>query len=253
MTDSPGVQAGNVATVLIVEDEDLLRNAIAFIFKRRRFTILEARNGKEAFDIVTTNQVDVILTDVRMPGGDGIELLDRVKAIHPTLPIVMFITEFSDMSHEEAYNRGADAVFSKPFDQKNLFEAVLKIIGDRESVWNSRKSERLPCEFNFHLQLPGIGTAIEGRILNIGRGGVFVKLEGPLPSVGTLVSFDIHFESGTLSSISGTGIVRWIRKDHTPSMPSGFGVEFETLSDTSRQQVIELIQSMNTKVFIPSS
>ena len=115
-------------TLLIVDDEESLRDAMVYDFKRRGFNVLDASNGTQAFEIVKKTKVDIVLTDVRMPGGDGVELLDHIKAYNPELPVVMFITGFADITLEEAYDKGVDAVFAKPFDRKALLTAVMNAI-----------------------------------------------------------------------------------------------------------------------------
>ena len=240
-------------TILIVDDEAGLRKAISFDFKRRGFNVLEASSGNEAFKIFETQKVDVILSDVRMPSGDGVELLDRIKGVNPTLPVVMFITGFADLSLEDAYDKGADAVFSKPFDRKALMAAVVKTIAPKDVAWGLRKTERIESNFNIELHCPELNLALIGRVLNIGRGGIFVMLKDKFPVVETKVLFSIHFEQGVIPLLEGNGIVRWIRTQHSEKYPSGCGVEFESLNDVSRLKMIELINDLKTKSFIPKS
>ena len=133
--------------ILVVDDEAILRSAIVFDFKRKGFNVLDAENGAQAFEIVKANKIDLVLTDVRMPGGDGIELLDKIKALNASLPVVMFITGFADISLEEAYDKGVDAVFAKPFDRKALLAAVLKALSDINDKWTSRKGVRAESDF----------------------------------------------------------------------------------------------------------
>lgn len=240
-------------TILIVDDEIALREALVFDFKRRGFTVLEANNGRIAFELVKNNKIDVILSDVRMPDGDGVELLDKVKALHPELPVVMFITGYADISVEESYHKGADAVFSKPFDRNALFAAVLKAVSTKEVRWGIKRDERIKTEFNVEFQFQDLNLAMEGKILNIGCGGFFVAMNDLFPSVGTTIDFSIQFKQGQVKNISGSGIVRWVRSMSTQDQPSGCGIEFEFLSDHSRDQIIQLVNELKTKSFIPIS
>ena len=113
-------------TILIVDDDAALRKALVFDFTRKGFQVLSAGNGKDAYELVKNQRVDLILTDVRMPGGDGVELLDRVKSLCPELPIVIFITGFTDLTIVDAYAKGVDAIFAKPFDRKMLMTAAMR-------------------------------------------------------------------------------------------------------------------------------
>lgn len=116
-------------TLLIADDEDALRNSMVFDFKRKGFNVLSAANGEQAFDIVKANNVDLVISDMRMPGGDGISLLEKIRAFNPTIPSVIFITGFADISEAECLAKGAKKVLSKPFDRKVLMSSVLETLG----------------------------------------------------------------------------------------------------------------------------
>ncbi|MGE3974105.1 MAG: response regulator [Bdellovibrionales bacterium] len=240
--------------ILVVDDEPALRKAIVFDFKKKGFNVREAENGKLAFEIIKSEKIDLVLTDVRMPGGDGIELLENVKTRDPNLPVVMFITGFADITVEEAYDKGVNAVFSKPFDRKALLAAVLRAVSAKDEQWQARKTERLDS----HIQLPidlvftDLKTSLQGKVLNIGRGGFFVAIKEPTVAVESKAHFNIKFQEGSIT-IEGTGIIRWVRTQGDEDLPSGYGIEFDSLSDLSRSQVIELINTLKTKSFIPKS
>lgn len=122
---------------MIVEDEDLLREATSILFRRKGFKVLEALNGTLALELVLKHKVDVVLSDVRMPGGDGIQLLDAIRSLHPALPIVILVTGYADIPFEAAYRKGADAVFSKPYDRETLMAAIFDALGAKENMRNS--------------------------------------------------------------------------------------------------------------------
>ena len=111
--------------LLIVDDEILLRDATATDFRRKGFQVLVAANGREALEVMKTQVIDLVLTDVQMPNGDGVEFLKEVNTLGPQTPMVILISGFSDMTIEEAYTRGASAVFPKPYYRKELLAAVL--------------------------------------------------------------------------------------------------------------------------------
>jgi CheY-like chemotaxis protein len=239
--------------ILVVDDEDSLRKAIVFDFKRKGFNVIDAENGKQAFEIVKNSRIDVVLTDVRMPGGDGIELLDNIKELNCELPVVMFITGYADITLEEAYDKGVDAVFAKPFDRKALFEAVLRAISQKTDKWNSRKLERIETDFSIDIEFPELNLAIQGRVMNIGRGGVFISLKDNFPTVDTKTNFNIKFKDGIPTNLIGTGMVRWVRTQECDGRSSGCGIEFDFLDDYSRGQIVTLINSIKTKAFIPKN
>ena len=240
-------------TILIVDDEAGLRKALRFDFKRGGFNVLDAACGKDAFEIVKTQKVDVVLTDVRMPNGDGIELLDNIKAMNPDVPVVMFITGFADISMEDAYNKGADAVFAKPFDRKKLLAAVKKATADDAEKWAARTAERFDVSFMIELSFPDLQFSVQGKVLNLGRGGMFVALDNKFPALDEDVSFKIKFDQGAPKGLDGNGVVRWVRGKPHEGQKSGCGIEFEYLSDDSRREIVDLVGKLKTKAFIPKT
>ena len=237
--------------ILVVEDEPSLRKAIVFDFQRKGFDVKEAENGKQAFEFIKTNPVDVVLTDVRMPGGDGIELLDNVKSLNPALPVVMFITGFADISIEDAYDKGVDAVFAKPFDRKALMGAVLKAVSTKEEQWGAVQLDPTDVEFNIELNFPEYKQITEGRLVSLGRGGMFVSLSDTFPAIDAKTHFKINFKTGKITSLQGSGVVRWIRAHKEADFPAGCGIEFNYLNDENRQEIIDFIRVLKTKAFIP--
>jgi two-component system response regulator AtoC len=115
-------------TILIVDDEEALRNAIAFDFKRKGFTVLTAENGKRALEILDENKVALVISDIRMPGGGGLELLKEIQGSSQSRPAFILLTGFSDESEEECLALGAACIITKPFDRKKLMSSVLKAL-----------------------------------------------------------------------------------------------------------------------------
>lgn len=111
-------------TILVVDDDIDLRELMYSMFAMQGFHVLSADSGNSAFEIVKKDPVHLIVSDMRMPNGDGIELLQNVRNFNPAIPIVIFVTGFSDVSVDECLVKGAKAVFTKPFDQHELITSV---------------------------------------------------------------------------------------------------------------------------------
>jgi CheY-like chemotaxis protein len=236
-----------VSTILIVDDEVDLRDAIAFDFKRKKFNVLTASSGREAMKLIESQKVDVVLSDVRMADGDGVELLDWIKERNVFMPVVMFITGFADISLEEAYDKGAEAVFSKPFDRKVLMATVEQAIQPTEQNLGRRAGR---IEVNLPVTLKIAGRTVQSSSLNIGRGGIFVALEKDLPSLQEEVEFEFGPLPGSDTKLIGRGIVRWVR-DPGGKNPAGCGIEFLQLKPGSSGHVVEFLNAIKTKAFIP--
>jgi DNA-binding NtrC family response regulator len=102
-------------TVLIVDDEKLLREYFAEEFRELGAETISAGNAQEALRVIDQHNVDVVLTDVRMPDGDGVELLKKLTT-RKKQPLLFFITGYADIDLEEALSMGALGIFNKPCD-----------------------------------------------------------------------------------------------------------------------------------------
>ncbi|KZZ50246.1 sigma-54-dependent Fis family transcriptional regulator, partial [Thalassolituus sp. HI0120] len=111
--------------ILVVEDDPRLREAIVDTLVLKGHDVSEAPNGIEALAVLTNQEVDLVLSDINMPGMDGLELLDKVKQAHPWLPIVL-MTAYGDVGQAvKAMQRGANDYLMKPFELAEL-DALLK-------------------------------------------------------------------------------------------------------------------------------
>jgi CheY-like chemotaxis protein len=235
---------------LVVDDEEELREAIAFDFRRKKLRVLAAGCGRDAIKILEAEKVDVVLTDMRMPHGGGAELLDWIKARDLFSPPVIIVTGLSELTLEEAYNKGAEAVFAKPFDRKMLFAAVERALQPVEQRLG-RGESRLEAGLSVGIDFLGSGLSVKSRLVNIGRGGFFVALERHFPRIQEEVAFRIDASTGAPASFSGRGLVRWIRKEARKEGPPGCGVEFTQLDPASVRNLVLTINYQKTKSFIP--
>jgi CheY-like chemotaxis protein len=115
--------------ILIVDDEQDLREILSEDFALQGATVRTAKNGREAFELASEEMPHVILSDVRMPGGDGIELLQRIRAIYSTTPPHFFLlTGFADLDPQHAAAMGGQGLLPKPFSLKQLRECVMNVL-----------------------------------------------------------------------------------------------------------------------------
>jgi CheY-like chemotaxis protein len=108
---------------LIVDDEPDLREIIVDEIKDYHGTFCEAGGGFAAFELFEKQKFDCVISDIRMLDGTGIELLDLIRTKNTTVPVIL-ISGFADISEEEALNKGATAIFSKPFKTLKLMEFI---------------------------------------------------------------------------------------------------------------------------------
>lgn len=102
--------------ILIVDDEQDLAEISSLQFKSYGLTTETAPGGWKALEILKSCPVDIVLTDIRMAQGDGIELLKNIRDMNPTIPLVYMVTGFSKYSRDECIKIGANGFYSKPYD-----------------------------------------------------------------------------------------------------------------------------------------
>ena len=116
--------------ILIVDDEDSVRLTLAANLELEGFEILEAVDGQNALEVLGNEQVDLILSDIRMPQLGGVDLLRRVKELDQPVPVVLMTAYFYDKDHVIKRSRleGLENVlFKKPVDPDRLKETILKL------------------------------------------------------------------------------------------------------------------------------
>ena len=116
-------------TLLIVDDDETLLNALVQDFKRKGFNVLSSKSGKQGFEILKSNKVHLVISDVRMPNGDGMSLLKDIMANDRINPTVILVTGHSDVTEEEALEEGAKEIIAKPFDRIELMNSVYEALG----------------------------------------------------------------------------------------------------------------------------
>ncbi|HID78174.1 MAG TPA: response regulator transcription factor [Planctomycetaceae bacterium] len=111
--------------VLVADDQQMVREGLAQMFKEEDIEIVaEATTGKETLELVDQHQPDVVLLDVRMPEGDGLNTLGRVRLEYPELPILMF-SHFDNASYvARAAALGANGYVLKGVSRKELIDAI---------------------------------------------------------------------------------------------------------------------------------
>ena len=135
-----------MSNILIVDDEQSYRQLLTLVFESDGHSIRTASNGREAVDLVKTEAPDVIVSDVRMPDIDGIEMLRAVRETHSDLGVVFMTAHASVESAREAFKLGADDFITKPFDVEELKLIVKKTLEKQELIDENRAFKRAQRE-----------------------------------------------------------------------------------------------------------
>lgn len=131
-------------TILIAEDEKFIRKGLVTMVRRSGVpveTILEARDGEEALELLRQNRVDLLITDIRMPKMDGIELVSQLGELDHQ-PMVLVISGYDDFSYAVAMLRsGAFDYLLKPVERERLFEALEKLEGQYRQKQDQQREQ----------------------------------------------------------------------------------------------------------------
>ncbi len=109
--------------ILIADDEIDIRNLIKISLEENGYTVLAAQNGKEAWDILTTQEVHLAILDVMMPVMDGFNLLRKIRE-RSTIPVIFLTARADDMDKVLGLGLGADDYLAKPFSIAELMARV---------------------------------------------------------------------------------------------------------------------------------
>ena len=103
--------------MLIVDDEELYRKALERILTRVGHNVITARDATEALVAIAEHSIDLVLSDIQMPGINGLELVRQIREIDPDLPCIVITGYGSAEQSVEALRAGAFWYLEKPFDQ----------------------------------------------------------------------------------------------------------------------------------------
>lgn len=237
--------------ILVVDDEDGIRDLIVGELEFNGAICYQAVNGKEAIEVFKTQKFDVVVSDIRMPNGDGLYFLDNIKDLRTDSCIMLFMTGFTDIPLEEFYDRGVEAVIAKPFRLEQLMDTLETALTIPRMAW--RRSPRVAAVLNIEVLWAGLSEPILTRTFNFGRGGIFVQTTGKeAPKSGARVKFNLaYIFEGREEKLNGEMIVRWVRENAEMGVPSGFGAEFLGLSQEQMDEIASITGLAKTRVFIP--
>ena len=122
-----------MARILVIDDEVYIRNILRQLFEREGYEVLEASDGIEGMDIYTKEYPDLVITDLIMPNQAGIEMIMELRSSFPKVNVIA-ITGGGHVGTDTYLNvakgLGAQRIFAKPFDLKDILSAVNEILKD---------------------------------------------------------------------------------------------------------------------------
>ena len=123
------------ASILVVDDEKAIQEILAFTLTAEGYEVATAGSGEEALTRVEQQDFDVILTDIVMPGVDGLEVLERSRLLNPRASVIVMTAYAALETAITALRRGACDYLEKPFSMDVLKERVQRLLQYREMIW----------------------------------------------------------------------------------------------------------------------
>jgi len=117
-----------MAKILIVDDEPGILDFLRNMFHADGYEVVIALNGGEAIESVKNETVDLVITDLRMPEMDGMEVLRELKKLKPSIPVIILTAYASDETAIEAKKLGAFTYIAKPFNVAGLLGIVKRAL-----------------------------------------------------------------------------------------------------------------------------
>ncbi len=184
--------------ILIVDDEKNYPMIISELLQEEGYSSSTASSGMEALDILNNEIIDLVLTDVKMPGISGIQLLEKIKEINPDLPVIIMTAYGSVEKAVEAMHKGAYTFILKPFENQALIAHIAKAISVYRIVQeNNMLREAVISRFSFD-NIIGKSKPMQEiyeTIKKVAPSNASVLIEGESGTGKELVAKSIHYNS----------------------------------------------------------
>ena len=233
-----------MARILIVDDESGIRDSLKDYFELEGFDVVTAQSGNEALTLISASHFDLVLSDIRMPNGDGRFLLKSIRQLNFSQPVVILMSGYSDLSLEEAFAEGAADLIPKPFNPIELLSHVKSYLQESNKKWKTKFDK--PAKYKTQIQATSLKEALDKKLINCGLSGIFLNID----PIGYRVGENLEISLNDLN-LHMIGIIRWVRTVEQTGRMKGLGLEIQVLSEEFKSQFLKTIEDSKSGAIIP--
>jgi DNA-binding NtrC family response regulator len=184
--------------ILVVDDEVMICQQLQILYEGSGYKVSTATSAEEALTRLEKRDIDLVVTDVRLPGISGVELTTRIHEIYPDVPVIV-MTGYAAIEHAvEVLKRGASDYIVKPFTARTIQESTEAVLNKSRvfiEIRHLRRSVNGRCEFGGMLSRTPQMLQVFETIRMISPTDITVSIEGETGTGKELVARAIHFQS----------------------------------------------------------
>jgi DNA-binding NtrC family response regulator len=148
--------------ILVAEDEASIREGLCELLRDEGYEVTTAADGTEALAAIDDGNFDLVMTDLRMPGADGLEVLRHARELAPQTLVLLFTAHASIETAVEALRQGAHDYILKPLVFEDVLHKVSRFLEYRQAAWESQQLRReVESRFNFDHMIIGRSPAMQ--------------------------------------------------------------------------------------------
>lgn len=239
---------GRPPKVIVVDDNEIMCNLLASNLEKYGINVTAVYEPEKALELLEIDRYDCIVSDIRMPNMDGVELLDRVRKNNALWPFVILISGHHDYDTDDLLNYGAVDFVQKPFKIEEIFNLISNYYID-DLVERNRI---MLMDRDIHYDFSEL--VIDLNIVSVGTGGAFISFEdGPeLKSAEVGKSYDFTVKVSEYDSVvKVAGEIVWKKELNTEN--PGIGIRFLTMTPQVDAFIKRHISKNKIHSFIPNT
>jgi CheY-like chemotaxis protein len=226
----------NELKILVVDDDPELLSTTLDMFQLFGLTCTGAVNGVKAMEHLETSKFDLVLSDIRMPEMNGLELLKKIRARDPKEPVVFLTSGFHEYEMSDLFAQGVNGFFQKPVSSSSLRGAISRAVTPPVQRWSTAPEK---CQTHIKKDFPLLADVFSSPDLYWGHEGFSTHLPGPALQLGDYVSFEFKLATGAFLTVQGAAQVKWQKAQL-------YGLTIEYLEDSARRGFCEALGQLST-------